>query len=83
MQKVTLSLEDDILEFIDRHSQGDINSYINQLLNQHRQAILKADMILALQEDAANVDYQAELQAWDSVAGDGIDAEGELGLFSQ
>jgi glycerol-3-phosphate responsive antiterminator len=76
MQKVTLSLEDDILEFIDRHSQGDINSYINQLLNQHRQAILKADMILALQEDAANVDYQAELQAWDSVAGDGIDAEG-------
>lgn len=76
MQKVTLSLEDDILEFIDRHAKGDINSYINQLLNQHRQAILKADMILALQEDAANVDYQAELQAWDSVAGDGIDAEG-------
>jgi hypothetical protein len=76
MQKVTLSLEDDILEFIDRHSQGDINSYINQLLNQHRQAILKADMILALQEDAANADYQAELQAWDSVAGDGINAEG-------
>jgi hypothetical protein len=76
MQKVTLSLEDDILEFIDRHSQGDINRYINQLLNQHRQAILKADMILALQEDAANVDYQAELKAWDSVARDGIDAEG-------
>ncbi len=76
MQKVTLSLDDDILEFIDRHSQGDINSYINQLLNQHRQAILKADMILALQEDAANADYQAELQVWDSVAGDGIDAEG-------
>jgi hypothetical protein len=76
MQQVTLSLEDDILEFIDRHSQGDINSYINQLLNQHRQAILKADIIRALQEDAENPNYQAELLSWDTVAGDGINAEG-------
>jgi hypothetical protein len=76
MQQVTLSLEDDILEFIDRHSQGDINSYINQLLNQHRQAILKADIIRALQEDAENPNYQEELLAWDTVAGDGINAEG-------
>jgi hypothetical protein len=76
MQKVTISLEDDILEFIDRHSQGDINTYISTLLSQHRQALLRADMIQALQEDAANPDYQAELVAWDSVAGDGIDAKG-------
>jgi glycerol-3-phosphate responsive antiterminator len=76
MRKVTLNLEDDIVEFIDRHAQGDINRYINQLLNQHRQATLKADLIQALQKDAENPDYQAELQAWDSVAGDGIDAEG-------
>jgi glycerol-3-phosphate responsive antiterminator len=81
MRKVTLNLEADIVEFIDRHAQGDINRYINQLLNQHRQATLKADLIQALQKDAENSDYQAELQAWDSVAGDGIDAEGSLSLL--
>ena len=30
------------------------------------------EMITALQEDANNPEYQAEIAIWDSVAGDGI-----------
>jgi hypothetical protein len=39
----------------------------------HRQ--LEASMIAALKQDAEDQVYQAEIRAWDSVVGDGIDAE--------
>jgi len=36
---------------------------------------LKDDMIAALKQDAEDHVYQAEIMAWDSVVGDGIDAK--------
>jgi hypothetical protein len=36
---------------------------------------LKDDMIAALKQDAKDHVYQAEIMAWDSVVGDGIDAK--------
>jgi hypothetical protein len=36
---------------------------------------LEADMIAALKQDAEDHVYQSEIMAWDSVAGDGIDAK--------
>jgi predicted transcriptional regulator len=49
---------------------------IAEYVQKHQQSTLRAKLIQALQEDVANLEYQAELRAWDSVAGDGIDAEG-------
>jgi len=36
--------------------------------------ILEAEIIAALQEDAQDLEYQTEISAWDSVLGDGINA---------
>ena len=36
---------------------------------------LEAEMIAALKQDAEDHVYQAEIMAWDSVVGDGIDAK--------
>ncbi|MEP0809863.1 CopG family transcriptional regulator [Trichocoleus sp. ST-U2] len=74
MQKVTISLEDDILRFVDRQAKGNRSAYINDLLAEHRRRILEAQMITALQQDAKDPEYQAEIAAWDSVAGDGMNA---------
>ncbi|MBN3877841.1 MAG: type II toxin-antitoxin system MazE family antitoxin [Nostoc sp.] len=74
MLKVTISLEKDILQFVDQYAQGNRSAYINTLLAEHRRRILAAEMITALMQDVKDAEYQAEIAAWDGVAGDGINA---------
>ncbi len=74
MLKVTISLEEDILQFVDQYVQGNRSAYINKLLAEHRRRILAAEMIIALKQDSKDPAYQAEIAAWDRVAGDGINA---------
>ncbi|WP_375515611.1 CopG family transcriptional regulator [uncultured Nostoc sp.] len=72
MMKVTITLEEDILQFVDRYAQGNRSAYINTLLAEHRRQILAAEMITALKQNAEDPEYQAEIAAWDSLAGDGM-----------
>ncbi|MEH2144179.1 type II toxin-antitoxin system MazE family antitoxin [Nostoc sp.] len=74
MLKVTITLEEDILRFVDQYAQGNRSGYINTLLAEHRRRILAAEIITALKQDAEDPEYQAEIAAWDSVVGDGINA---------
>ncbi len=74
MLKVTITLEEDILQFVDQYAQGNRSAYINTLLAEHRRRVLAAEMITALKQDVENAEYQAEIAAWDGVAGDGINA---------
>lgn len=74
MKKITISLEEDILHFVDKQAQGNRSGYINALLVERRRSFLEAELIAALQRDAEDPDYQAEIEAWDSVVGDGVDA---------
>ena len=74
MVKVTITLEEDILQFIDRQAQGNRSGYINALVSEHRRRLLEAEMIAALKQDAKDPEYQAEIAAWDNVVGDGINA---------
>ena len=76
MIKVTITLEEDILRFIDQQAKGNRSGYINALLAEQRRKILEAEIIAALQKDAKDLEYQNEISAWDNVAGDGINARG-------
>ena len=76
MIKVTITLEEDILRFIDQQAKGNRSAYINALLAEQRRKILEAEIIAALQEDAKDLEYQNEISDWDNVAGDGINARG-------
>jgi Arc/MetJ-type ribon-helix-helix transcriptional regulator len=76
MMKVTITLEEDILQFIDQQAKGNRSAYINALLAEQRRKILEAEIIAALQEDAKDLEYQNEISDWDNVAGDGINARG-------
>ena len=49
MQKVTITLEDDILQFVDSQSKDNRSTYINAVLKEHRRCELESQMITALQ----------------------------------
>jgi Arc/MetJ-type ribon-helix-helix transcriptional regulator len=73
--KIALSLDQELIEFIDQQT-ANRSEYINQLLIQQRSQVLREQMIAALQADLDDASYQADLADWDNVVGDGIDAEG-------
>ncbi len=73
-QKIAITLDSEILTFLDSIANGNRSDCLNQLLRQHQAEHLKQEMIQALQEDLDDPNYQQELQDWDAVAGDGLDA---------
>lgn len=73
-QKIAISLDADLINFVDLQANGNRSEYINALLQQQQQKQLKAELIAALQEDLADAEYLNELAEWDSVVGDGINA---------
>jgi Arc/MetJ-type ribon-helix-helix transcriptional regulator len=73
--KIALSLDHELIEFIDQQTTNR-SEYINKLLMQQRSQVLREQMITALQADLVDPSYQAEIAAWDLLVGDGIDAEG-------
>jgi hypothetical protein len=72
-QKVTLTLDRELIEFLDLQA-NNRSEYLNELLLQHRSQVLANQMIAALQEDLSNQDYLSDIQDWDVVVGDGLDA---------
>jgi hypothetical protein len=73
-QKIAITLDSDLLSFIDRQAQGNRSDYLNSLITEERRKILVAETIAALQADLQDPEYQAEIAEWDRLAGDGIDA---------
>jgi Arc/MetJ-type ribon-helix-helix transcriptional regulator len=73
-QKIAVTIDRELISFIDRQAQGNRSDYLNSLITQERRKILADEIIAALQEDAQDPEYQAEIAEWDRLAGDGIDA---------
>lgn len=76
MTQITIDLDKENLEFLDKKAQGNLSNYINLLLKEHRRATLESEIITALKEDLEDENYQAEIKIWDNVVGDGIDGQG-------
>ncbi|PSF38752.1 CopG family transcriptional regulator [Aphanothece hegewaldii CCALA 016] len=74
-QKIAVTLDEDLISFLDKMAKGNRSDYINNLLTQQRKLILESEIIAALQEDLEDPNYQQEIKEWDIVVGDGIDAE--------
>jgi hypothetical protein len=73
--KIAITLDQELIEFLD-HQATNRSEYLNALLVEQRSKILTQQIIASLQEDSDDPDYQAEIEAWDAVIGDGLDAEG-------
>ena len=71
--KVSITLDEDVLEFVDRSSQNR-SQFINEILSQAKKSKLLQELADAYTELAENPEYQAESKLWDVTVGDGIDA---------
>jgi Arc/MetJ-type ribon-helix-helix transcriptional regulator len=72
-QKVTLTLDQELIEFLDLQA-SNRSEYLNALLRERRSKVLTEQIVAALQADLEDPEYQAEIQSWDAVVGDGLDA---------
>ncbi|MDR4521312.1 MAG: CopG family transcriptional regulator [Nitrosomonas sp.] len=70
--RTTITLDDDIFAFLNQVAGDNRSAYINQLLQQERNNFLKQTLIKANREEAEDMDYQEELQAWESTLSDGL-----------
>lgn len=76
-QKIAITLDEQLVAFLDLQAGGNRSEYLNQLLAQERKRTIEIQLIAALQEDFADPEYLAEIQLWDAVVADGLDdAEG-------
>jgi hypothetical protein len=73
-QKIAITIDRQLLSFIDSQAQGNRSDYLNSLLHRERQMELKQQMIIALTEDLQDPQYLAESAEWDRLAVDGLDA---------
>ncbi len=71
--KVSITLDEAVLEFVDRSSKNR-SQFINEILSQAKKNQLLKDLADAYTELANNPEYQAETKLWDVTVGDGIDA---------
>lgn len=76
-QKIAITLDDQLLVFLDLQAGGNLSEYLNQLLERERKRTVEAELMRALKEDYSDPEYLAEIQLWDAVVADGLDnAEG-------
>ncbi len=73
--KVSITLDQEVLEFVDRSSQNR-SQFINGILAKENKRRLLEEIENAYTELANIPEYQAEVELWDIAVGDGIDAEG-------
>jgi metal-responsive CopG/Arc/MetJ family transcriptional regulator len=71
--KVSITLDEEVLEFVDRSSHNR-SQFINQILSQAKKNKLLQELADAYTELANNPEYQSETELWDVTVGDGIDA---------
>lgn len=70
--RTTITLDDESFAFLNSIAGENRSAYINELLKQERMNHLKQALLKANQEEAADSEYQEELQEWDIVLSDGL-----------
>lgn len=71
-KKVSITLDDDVLSFVDQRA-GNRSSFINQLLLKERHRIFMQELEEAYLEDANDPVAKEERSLWEITVGDGLD----------
>jgi capsular polysaccharide biosynthesis protein len=70
--KVSITLDEEVLDFVDRSSQNR-SQFINEILAKENKRRLLEEIENAYTELANNSEYQSEVELWNVTVGDGID----------
>lgn len=72
-EKVSITLDSEVLSFIDKCS-SNRSSYINGILWREKQRIFREELAAAYAEQSNDPEFQSEINTWDTVASDALDA---------
>lgn len=72
-KKVSITLDDDILEFVDQLA-SNRSSFMNEILRQEKKRVLMRELENAYKDQANDLELQAEIAVWDVAVGDGLNA---------
>ena len=72
-KKVSITLDDDVLDFVDRLA-SNRSSFINNILLEEKRRILTKELENAYKDQANDPELQAEISIWDVAVGDGLNA---------
>jgi hypothetical protein len=70
--KVSITLDDDVLSFIDGRAANNRSGFINEVLWREKQRIFLQELDAAYSEQSADPDFQAEVSIWDVTIADGL-----------
>ncbi|MEM9116940.1 MAG: hypothetical protein AAGD09_03550 [Cyanobacteria bacterium P01_F01_bin.56] len=71
--RVSITLDDDVLQFIDSSSDNR-SSFINDILYNEKRRIFLKELAEAYEEESADSAFQEEVLAWDVAVADGLNA---------
>ncbi|MGI0491026.1 hypothetical protein ACN4EG_04370 [Alkalinema pantanalense CENA528] len=72
-KKVSITLDDEVLEFVDRLA-SNRSSFINNVLWQEKKRIFMQELADAYKAQANDPEFQEEISVWDITVGDGLNA---------
>ena len=72
-KKVSITLDDEVLEFVDQLS-SNRSSFINNLIQKEKQRLFLKDLEDAYKEQANDPEFLEETAIWEVTVGDGLDA---------
>jgi deoxyribodipyrimidine photolyase len=70
--KVSITLDDDVLRFVDRQAAKNRSSFINEVLWREQQRLFLEELSVAYREQSADPVFQEEFAAWDVTLSDGL-----------
>ena len=72
-KKVSITLDDEVLEFVDQLA-SNRSSFINNVLWQEKKRIFMKELEDAYKDQANDPEFQEEISVWDVAVGDGLNA---------
>lgn len=72
-KKVSITLDDEVLDFVDRLA-SNRSSFINAVLWQEKRRIFLKELEDAYKDQANDPEFQEEIPVWDIAVGDGLNA---------
>ena len=71
MGKISVNLDDGVLDFLDRTTDNR-SKYINDLIAKEKHKVFENKLRAAYQNLEKDPEFHQEVEAWDCVAGDGL-----------
>lgn len=72
--KISITLDDEILSFIDGQA-NNRSSFINELLWYEKRRVFLLELADAYAEQSADTEFQQEVALWDMAVGDGMESD--------